>query len=83
MHVQKLGICFYRSTMHRNVFDKVNLSLIAVFNNTCDSKEFMCQNQQCIPKQFVCDHDADCSDGSDESPECGKLAALDVAVAIP
>ncbi|CAJ0919748.1 unnamed protein product [Ranitomeya imitator] len=41
-----------------------------VFNNTCDSKEFMCQNQQCIPKQFVCDHDADCSDGSDESPEC-------------
>ncbi|KAM4699918.1 prolow-density lipoprotein receptor-related protein 1 isoform 2-T2 [Discoglossus pictus] len=41
-----------------------------LFNNTCDSREFMCQNRQCIPKQFVCDHDFDCSDGSDESPEC-------------
>ncbi|CAH2224426.1 prolow-density lipo receptor-related 1 [Pelobates cultripes] len=41
-----------------------------IFNNTCDSKEFMCQNKECIPKHFVCDHDADCRDGSDESPEC-------------
>ncbi|KAM4794631.1 prolow-density lipoprotein receptor-related protein 1 [Rhinophrynus dorsalis] len=45
-------------------------SVGCVFNNTCDSKEFMCQNRQCIPKQFVCDHDNDCSDGSDESLEC-------------
>uniref|UniRef100_A0A4W6FD01 LDL receptor related protein 1 n=1 Tax=Lates calcarifer TaxID=8187 RepID=A0A4W6FD01_LATCA len=41
-----------------------------VFNNTCSSNEFMCQNRQCIPKHFVCDHDNDCSDGSDESQEC-------------
>uniref|UniRef100_A0AAQ5YCC6 EGF-like domain-containing protein n=1 Tax=Amphiprion ocellaris TaxID=80972 RepID=A0AAQ5YCC6_AMPOC len=41
-----------------------------VFNNTCSSNEFMCQNRQCIPKHFVCDHDKDCSDGSDESQEC-------------
>uniref|UniRef100_A0A8C2WTY4 LDL receptor related protein 1 n=1 Tax=Cyclopterus lumpus TaxID=8103 RepID=A0A8C2WTY4_CYCLU len=41
-----------------------------VFNNTCSSSEFMCQNRQCIPKHFVCDHDNDCSDGSDESQEC-------------
>lgn len=33
----------------------------------------MCQNRQCIPKQFVCDHDTDCSDGSDESLECGEF----------
>uniref|UniRef100_A0A3P8RWR9 Uncharacterized protein n=1 Tax=Amphiprion percula TaxID=161767 RepID=A0A3P8RWR9_AMPPE len=42
-------------------------------NNTCNTEtEFMCQNRQCIPKHFVCDHDIDCSDGSDESPECGE-----------
>lgn len=42
-------------------------------NNTCDvANEFMCQNRECIPKHFVCDHDIDCSDGSDESPECGE-----------
>ena len=33
----------------------------------------MCQNRQCIPKHFVCDHDIDCSDGSDESRECGEF----------
>ncbi|XP_039721687.1 prolow-density lipoprotein receptor-related protein 1 isoform X1 [Pteropus medius] len=41
-----------------------------LYNNTCDDREFMCQNRQCIPKHFVCDHDRDCADGSDESPEC-------------
>ncbi|XP_017271351.1 low-density lipoprotein receptor-related protein 1 isoform X3 [Kryptolebias marmoratus] len=41
-----------------------------VFNDTCSSDEFMCQNRQCIPRHFVCDHDSDCSDGSDESQEC-------------
>lgn len=46
--------------------------LSAVYNNTCDDREFMCQNRQCIPKHFVCDHDRDCADGSDESPECGE-----------
>lgn len=42
-----------------------------MYNNTCDEREFMCGNRQCIPKHFVCDHDNDCGDGSDESPECG------------
>lgn len=46
--------------------------LSTVYNNTCDDREFMCQNRQCIPKHFVCDHDRDCADGSDESPECGE-----------
>lgn len=45
---------------------------LPVFNDTCSSNEFMCQNRQCIPKHFVCDHDNDCSDGSDESLECGE-----------
>lgn len=46
--------------------------LSPVYNSTCDEREFMCQNRQCIPKHFVCDHDRDCTDGSDESPECGE-----------
>lgn len=41
-------------------------------NNTCDENAFMCHNKVCIPKQFVCDHDDDCGDGSDESLQCGK-----------
>lgn len=41
-------------------------------NNTCDENAFMCQNKVCVPKQFVCDHDNDCGDGSDESQQCGK-----------
>uniref|UniRef100_A0A1A8PVW5 Low density lipoprotein receptor-related protein 1 n=4 Tax=Nothobranchius TaxID=28779 RepID=A0A1A8PVW5_9TELE len=41
-----------------------------VFNDTCSSDEFMCQDRRCIPRHFVCDHDRDCSDGSDESQEC-------------
>lgn len=49
---------------------------VSVFNNTCSSNEFMCQNRQCIPKHFVCDHDNDCSDGSDESQECGEWTPM-------
>lgn len=41
-------------------------------NNTCDDSSFRCHNKACIPQRFVCDHDNDCGDGSDESVECGK-----------
>lgn len=41
-------------------------------NNTCDENAFMCHNKVCIPKQFVCDYDDDCGDGSDEALQCGK-----------
>lgn len=52
-------------------------SALVYTNSTCDPEnEFMCQNRQCIPKHFVCDLDVDCSDGSDESPECGRFADL-------
>lgn len=51
-------------------------------NNTCDPEnEFMCQNRQCIPKHFVCDHDFDCVDKSDESLECGELSILEAYLA--
>lgn len=44
-------------------------------NNTCNENTFMCSNKVCIPKQFVCDHDDDCGDGSDESLQCGKYTS--------
>lgn len=59
--------------------DKIGTHLTLFFvisflapNNTCDENAFMCHNKVCIPKQFVCDHDDDCGDGSDESLQCGK-----------
>lgn len=58
-------------------------SASTVYNSTCDEREFMCQNRQCIPKHFVCDHDRDCADGSDESPECGEPGALGAIGANP
>lgn len=45
-------------------------------NNTCDDSSFRCNNKACVPQRFVCDHDDDCGDGSDESVECGKWIYL-------
>ncbi|KAL7834135.1 hypothetical protein AOLI_G00290950 [Acnodon oligacanthus] len=42
-------------------------------NHTCSEDSFRCRNQLCVPQSFVCDHDDDCGDGSDESPECESL----------
>jgi len=72
----KAGCGEYKQGMNTVAAEKTVISFtkcfsVSVFNNTCGSKEFMCQNRQCIPKHFVCDHDNDCSDGSDESQECG------------
>ncbi|XP_046384175.1 sortilin-related receptor-like isoform X2 [Ischnura elegans] len=33
---------------------------------TCNNEEFTCANGRCIPKEYVCDKDDDCRDGSDE-----------------
>ncbi|CDQ90704.1 unnamed protein product [Oncorhynchus mykiss] len=32
----------------------------------CSESEYRCDNQQCIPGNWVCDHDNDCGDNSDE-----------------
>ncbi|XP_058809308.1 basement membrane-specific heparan sulfate proteoglycan core protein-like isoform X2 [Phymastichus coffea] len=37
---------------------------------TCSPYEATCNNQECIPKHYICDGKADCADGSDES-RCG------------
>jgi len=32
----------------------------------CTRTEFQCGSGQCIPRTYVCDHEIDCEDGSDE-----------------
>ena len=41
----------------------------------CRMVEFQCKNKVCIDALYVCDHDNDCTDGSDEAPYtlCSKL----------
>ena len=36
---------------------------------SCTSDEFMCDDGQCIPNQYVCEGFPDCADASDESFE--------------
>lgn len=36
---------------------------------TCQTDEFACPNDRCIPNQRVCDGYADCANGEDESLE--------------
>ncbi|CAB0041166.1 unnamed protein product [Trichogramma brassicae] len=36
-------------------------------NTSCRPDEFTCSNNNCIQKNWICDHDDDCGDNSDES----------------
>lgn len=46
-------------------------------NRTCSGLEFTCVNnrppqRKCIPQDWVCDGDADCSDAYDEHQNCTR-----------
>ena len=32
----------------------------------CSTGQFACRNEECVPQRYVCDHDDDCGDRSDE-----------------
>eukprot|EP00794_Sanderia_malayensis_P007889 gene7889-8742_t len=53
------------------------LSLTSVSKNNADKSctvfEFKCANQKCILKNWLCDRDDDCGDGSDERNCAGKV----------
>ena len=38
----------------------------------CRQYEATCTNGQCIPRDYLCDGEQDCSDGTDEA-SCGQL----------
>lgn len=46
-------------------------SWFASVPRACTESEFRCDNLHCIPDRWVCDHDNDCEDNSDER-DCGK-----------
>lgn len=55
------------------LFDLLSICLWPVEPRPCSESEFRCDSGQCIPGTWVCDHDNDCGDNSDER-DCGALA---------
>ena len=45
----------------------VNNTCAIIDGGKCGAGRFQCHNGECIPSTWVCDHDNDCSEGSDES----------------
>lgn len=41
-------------------------------DRTCSSDQFTCQEGQCVPANYRCDHVKDCVDNSDEN-NCSKI----------
>lgn len=54
--------------MYENYQEKYSLTA----PKTCKPEHFTCTNGKCIPQGWICDADADCTDGSDEQ-NCSKF----------
>ena len=53
------------NTRHDLIFEYY-LKILIFLDQTCTSDEFTCDNGNCIQKKWLCDHEDDCGDGSDE-----------------
>ena len=47
----------------------------------CPRYYWKCQNQKCLPEEYVCEGSNDCGDGSDER-NCGKLVFMTVVLVV-
>lgn len=64
--------CTAPGKSHRIIFlNRVSKDDSLPGGQTCRSDQFTCQEGQCIPSQYKCDHVKDCVDNSDEN-NCGK-----------
>ena len=50
----------------RKASSKSYKSFFFIPDQTCTADEFTCDNGNCIQKKWLCDHEDDCGDGSDE-----------------
>lgn len=48
------------------------VSSLSTEPQTCNLKDFLCANGDCVSARFWCDGDYDCADGSDEVGICQK-----------
>lgn len=75
-------LCFGENVLHTecNLLTWWTCSLLA--NRSCTATEFTCANnrpplRRCIPRAWVCDGDADCSDALDEHQNCTRRSCTE------
>lgn len=68
MHVTSILIL----PAHSKSNDSFNIFIFCSISGPCPASYFTCNDGFCIPMRWKCDSKPDCTDGSDETSECGK-----------
>lgn len=71
IHWLKVQLDTIHCRMNVNCKSERNHTLVRRSVSNC--KEFQCSNGECIPYNDVCNNQTDCSDKSDESPDCSRF----------